>query len=292
LSEPPVALPHPVTGHPFESPVPPGGGWPGDPADADTEVATTAAAVRRLAARPDQQTLQARISVCRACPRLVAWREQVALTRRRSFADQPYWGRPLPGWGEEHPWLLVVGLAPAAHGGNRTGRIFTGDRSGDWIYAALHRAGLATRSTSVAAGDGQRLVGVRIAAAVRCAPPDNKPTPAERDACAPWLDRELRLVEPGLRAVLALGGFAWDAALAAATRLGWSVPRPRPKFGHGARAVLHREASQGADGGADPVVLLGSYHVSQQNTFTGRLTEPMLDAVLAEARSAAPPRPL
>ena len=194
LSDPPVALPHPVTGQPFDSPVPPGGGWPGDPADAGTEVATTAAAVRRLAARADQQTLQARISVCRACPRLVAWREQVALTRRRSFANQPYWGRPLPGWGEEHPWLLVVGLAPAAHGGNRTGRIFTGDRSGDWIYAALHRAGLATRPTSVAAGDGQRLVGVRIAAAVRCAPPDNKPTPAERDACAPWLDRELRLV--------------------------------------------------------------------------------------------------
>jgi uracil-DNA glycosylase family 4 len=292
LSEPPVALPHPVTGQPFTSPVPPGSGWPGDPADADTEVARTAAAVRRLASRADQPTLQARVSVCRACPRLVAWREQVALTRRRSFADQPYWGRPVPGWGDEHPWLLVVGLAPAAHGGNRTGRIFTGDRSGDWIYAALHRAGLAVQPTSVNAGDGQRLVGVRIAAAVRCAPPDNKPTPQERDACAPWLDRELRLVEDGLRAVLALGGFAWDAALAAAIRLGWSVPRPRPKFGHGARAVLRREASHHGAGGAEPVVLLGSYHVSQQNTFTGRLTEPMLDAVLAAARSAGPPHPL
>jgi len=275
-------LPHPVTGRPFDSPVPPGTGWPDDPAEAGTEVATSAWAVRRLAGCPDLAALQARVSVCRACPRLVAWRESVAATRRRAFADQPYWGRPVPGWGEQRPWLLIVGLAPAAHGGNRTGRIFTGDRSGDWIYGALYRAGLAVQPTSVAAGDGQRLIGARIAAAVRCAPPGNRPTPQERDTCAPWLDAELRLVEPWLRAVLALGAFAWDAALAAARRAGWTVPRPRPRFGHGARVTLRREGA-----GSPPVTLLGSYHVSQQNTFTGRLTEPMLDAVLAAAREIA-----
>ena len=218
-------------------------------------------------------------SVCRACPRLVTWREQVAVERRRAFADQTYWGRPVPGWGTRQPWLLIVGLAPAAHGGNRTGRIFTGDRSGDWIFAALHRAGLAALPTSVAAGDGQRLAGTRIVAAVRCAPPDNKPAPAERDACAGWLNREVELCAPSLRAVLALGGFAWDAALACARRLGWSVPRPRPRFGHGGQVGPGPAA-------ASQVRLVGSYHVSQQNTFTGRLTEPMLDAVLRRCLDA------
>jgi len=256
--------------------VAPGTGWPGDPATATTPVARSAADVVRLAASaPDLPGVDALVSVCRACPRLVAWREEVAATRRRAFATERYWGRPVPGWGDVAPWLLVVGLAPAAHGGNRTGRIFTGDRSGDWIFGALHRAGLAALPTSLHAGDGQRLIGTRIAAAVRCAPPANRPTPAERDACAPWLDRELRLVEPSLRVELALGAFAWDAALAAAARLGWAVPRPRPRFGHAAEARL--------DTGTREVVLLGSYHVSQQNTFTGRLTEPMLDAVLSTA---------
>ena len=253
-----------------------GTGWPGDPAAADTPIARSAADVVRLASSArDLAGIDARVSVCRACPRLVAWREEVAITRRRAFAGERYWGRPVPGWGDTEPWLLVIGLAPAAHGGNRTGRVFTGDRSGDWIFGALHRAGLAALATSVDAADGQRLAGARIAAAVRCAPPGNRPTPVERDACAPWLDRELQLVESTLRVALALGAFAWDAALAAATRLGWGVPRPRPRFGHGARATLTGDLGE--------VLLLGSYHVSQQNTFTGRLTEPMLDDVLRTA---------
>jgi uracil-DNA glycosylase family 4 len=227
--------------------------------------------VSRVAASAvDLTELDARVVGCRACPRLVAWRERVAQVRRRSFADETYWGRPVPGWGDERARLLVVGLAPAAHGGNRTGRVFTGDRSGDWIFAALHRAGLAAVPHSTHLGDGQRLSGVRIAAAVRCAPPDNRPTPAERDACAPWLDREVRLLDPTLRAVLALGSFAWQASLACGRRLGWGVPRPAPRFGHGAATVLERP-------GRDAVLLVGSYHVSQQNTFTGRLTEQMLD---------------
>jgi len=278
----PEPFPHPLTGQLFDSPVPPGTGWPEDPAPPGTSVAKSAAAVRRLAATRDLAELQARVSVCRACPRLVGWRETIAVERRRAYADQPYWGRPIAGWGDPQPWLLLVGLAPAAHGGNRTGRVFTGDRSGDWIFAALHRAGLAVRPDSVHAGDGQRLVGARIAAAVRCAPPDNKPTPAERDACAPWFDRELELVAPSLRVMLALGGFAWDAALAAGRRIGWQSPVPRPRFGHGAATTLRR---------ADlPVVtLLGSYHVSQQNTFTGRLTQAMLDQVLMTAITARGP---
>ena len=270
--------PHPLTGQRFPSPVPPGTGWPEDPAAPGTPVARGAADVARLAAGADLPALVARQSVCRACPRLVEWREEVAATGRRSYAGQPYWGRPVPGWGDPAPWLLVAGLAPAAHGGNRTGRVFTGDRSGDWIFAALHRAGLGSQAGSSHAGDGLVLTGARIAAAVRCAPPANKPTPAERDTCAPWFDREVELVEDTLEVMLALGGFAWDAVLAAARRLGWAVPAPRPKFGHGAQVALARP-------GRPPVWLVGSYHVSQQNTFTGRLTEPMLDAVLAAART-------
>jgi uracil-DNA glycosylase len=290
-----TARAHPSTGIPFTSPVPPGTGWPGDRATAATPVARDGRAVVRLASTATELAeLDARVSVCRACPRLVTWREEVAATPRRSYATEPYWGRPIPGFGDERPWLLVVGLAPAAHGGNRTGRLFTGDRSGDWIFAALHRAGLASQPTSTAADDGQRLSGARIAAAVRCAPPDNRPLPPERDTCAPWLDREVVLCGDGLRVLLALGSFAWDAALACARRLGWAVPRPRPVFGHGATAELLRPgAGPEGDGsaagpeddgsGRGPVTLIGSYHVSQQNTFTGRLTEPMLDAVLARA---------
>ena len=223
--------------------------------------------------------LDAAVSVCRACPRLVAWREQVAVEKRRSFAAEPYWGRPIAGWGDAEPLVLVAGLAPAAHGGNRTGRIFTGDRSGDWLFAALHRAGLATQPTSTHADDGQRLVRTRMLAAVRCAPPGNAPTPAERDTCAPWMDAEVAAVLPHLRAAVALGAFAWQALLGCMGRLGLDVPRPRPRFGHGAAVQV------------DEVLVVGSFHPSQQNTFTGRLTEAMLDQVLDRAVSAAGLRP-
>ncbi|MPV39146.1 uracil-DNA glycosylase [Georgenia subflava] len=271
-----VPLPHPVTGRLFGSPVPPGTGWPGDPAGPTTAAATTAEQVAELAgAVRDVADLDAHVSVCRACPRLVAWRESVATTgRRASFADQPYWGRPGPGFGDARPQVLVVGLAPAANGTNRTGRLFTGDRSGDWIYAALHRAGYASQPESWAAGDGLTLTGIRIVSAVRCAPPANRPTPDERRTCGQWLDREITFVAPGLRSMLALGSIGWDAALAAARRLGWTVPRPKPRFGHGVETELRTPEGR-------PVRLLGSYHVSQQNTFTGKLTEEMLDAVIA-----------
>jgi uracil-DNA glycosylase len=268
---------------PFTSPVRPGSGWPDDPASPATPVAHTAAGVRALAeAAPTLAELDARVSVCRACPRLVAWREQVAREKRRSFAGEPYWGRPVPGWGAERPDVLVVGLAPAAHGGNRTGRIFTGDRSGDWLFAAMHRAGLAKLPTSVHAGDGQRLIGTRVIAAVRCAPPANAPTPAERDTCRPWYVEEVRAVLPDVRVVVALGSFAWQAVLRALAELGFPTPRPRPVFTHGAQVVL--DSSKAAE--TRPILLLGSYHPSQQNTFTGKLTEPMLDAVFARAATA------
>ncbi|WP_372729165.1 uracil-DNA glycosylase [Nocardioides sp.] len=253
-------LPHPVTGELFASPVPPGTGWPDDPAtDPRTEL----------------ERLGAEISVCRRCPRLVAWREDVAATKRASFAGEPYWGRPIAGWGSATPRVLVVGLAPAAHGGNRTGRIFTGDRSGDWLFAGLHRVGLARQATSVHAGDGQELIETRMAAAVRCAPPLNRPTTQERDACAPWLEAEVRLVAASVRVIVALGSYGWDATLRTVRALDWEVPRPKPRFGHGAEAVL--------TGPYGEVLLLGCYHPSQQNTFTGKLTEPMLDDVLGRA---------
>jgi uracil-DNA glycosylase len=272
-------LPHPATGKEFRSPVPPGTGWPGELATAQTPVARTAREVAALAADVDLTELIARSSVCRACPRLVQWREEVALSKRRAFAGEPYWGRPVPGWGDTTPRVLIVGLAPAAHGGNRTGRIFTGDRSGDWLFAALHRVGLASQPTSIHAADGLRLVRCRVVAAVRCAPPANAPTPAERDACAGWLDREIELVLDTLRAVVALGSLAWVAALKALGHNRFAIPRPRPVFGHGAEVTL--------DGlGGPSVRLLGSYHPSQQNTFTGKLTEAMLDDVLRRAAAA------
>jgi uracil-DNA glycosylase family 4 len=269
------AAPHPVTGQLFTSPVPPGQGWPGDPATPATPVARTPDDVRRLArSAVDVAELDARVSVCRACPRLVDWREGVATGRRRAaFAAQPYWGRPGPSFGDPAARVLVVGLAPAANGTNRTGRMFTGDRSGDWLYAALHRAGYASRPTSEASGDGLALRGLRIVAAVRCAPPANQPTAQEKAACAPWLDRDLELAEPHLESMLALGSIAWTATLGAARRLGWQVPVPSPRFGHGAQAPLVTVSGR-------PVRLVASYHVSQQNTFTGRLTEAMFDEVV------------
>jgi uracil-DNA glycosylase family 4 len=270
-----------MTNSPF---VPPGTGWPGDPATAATPVAATPAQVRELAASAGTLAeLTARQSVCRACPRLVAWREEVAVTRRRSFANERYWGRPIPGWGSARPRLLIVGLAPAAHGGNRTGRIFTGDRSGDFLFASLYRCGWAEMPTSVAIGDGQRLVDARMVAAVRCAPPDNKPEPAERDACAPWLVAELRLVAAELRVIVCLGGFAWQAIWPVLGQCGFAFPRPRPAFGHGAEVRLENPHAPGE------VMLIGCYHPSQQNTFTGRVTPEMLDAIFTLARAYAYP---
>ena len=233
--------------------------------------------VRGAAAVSELPALDAAVADCRACPRLVAWREQVAEVRRAAFAGQTYWGRPVPGYGPADARILVLGLAPAAHGGNRTGRVFTGDRSGDVLFAALYRTGLANQPTSVSADDGLQLIDTRIAAAVRCAPPDNKPTPVERDTCAPWLHRELTLLRGSVRVVVALGAFAW-AAYWPALRAVYGVrpPSPRPVFGHGVRVDV-----PGAP------TLLGCYHVSQQNTFTGRLTPAMLDNVLATATAIA-----
>ena len=277
------------SGPEFPSPVPPGTGWPEDPVAPGDPVPPTArsgAGVARLASRASLGELEARVSVCSACPRLVAWREQVAREKRAAYSTQSYWGRPIAGWGDPGASVMVVGLAPAAHGGNRTGRIFTGDRSGDWLFASLHRVGLAAQATSTHAGDGQRLHGVWMAAAVRCAPPQNRPTPEERDTCAPWLDRELRLLLPGLRAVVTLGGFGWEAALRALSTAGVVVPRPRPRFGHAVEVELGHPSGR-------ELTLLGCYHPSQQNTFTGRLTEPMIDAVLGRAAELAglPSRP-
>ena len=261
--------PHPRTGAPFVSPVAPGSGWPGYPATAATPVARDGVEVAELAAAAaDIPALDAVVSVCRACPRLVDWREEVAEVKRRAFAEQPYWGRPVTGWGSPRPAILILGLAPAAHGANRTGRVFTGDRSGDQLFAALHRAGLVNSPRSVDAADGLAANDIRVVAAVRCAPPGNAPTPAERSTCAPWLDAEWRLVSPYVRVIVALGGFAWQAAL----RLVGEETIPKAKFGHG---VVVRFPSG--------LLLLGCYHPSQQNMFTGRLTPAMLDAVLHDA---------
>ncbi|MFC8449114.1 uracil-DNA glycosylase [Kitasatospora sp. NPDC057223] len=225
--------------------------------------------------------LDTSVTDCRACPRLVSWREEAARTRRKSYLDWDYWARPIPGFGPPDASLVLVGLAPAAHGANRTGRIFTGDPSGDLLYAELHRLGLANRPESVRAGDGLELYGVRITDPVRCAPPDNRPTTLERDTCRPWITRELVLLRPSVRAVVALGGFAWQALLPALGAAGWQLPRPRPVFGHGAHVSL-----PAADGGA-ALELYGCYHVSPRNTYTGRLTPLMLREVLRAAALTA-----
>ncbi|UJP40726.1 uracil-DNA glycosylase [Cellulomonas palmilytica] len=226
---------------------------------------------------PALAALDADVVVCRRCPRLVAWREQVGRERRAAFRDQEYWARPVPGFGDAHARILVVGLAPAAHGANRTGRMFTGDRSGDFLFAAMHRVGMANQPTSVSADDGLRLTGVRTTAPVRCAPPANAPTSDERRACAPFLAREIAAVDP--RVVVVLGAFGWAALLDTLRDLGWAAPRPAPRFAHGTEVVVTRDERA--------LTLLGCFHVSQQNTFTGRLTPAMLDAVLLRARDLA-----
>ena len=240
---------------------------------ARTDGGRTSGRPNGLGAAETLRSLDAEIVACRACPRLVTWREETARAKVARFAADDYWGLPVPGFGDPDARVLVVGLAPAAHGGNRTGRVFTGDRSGDVLFAALHRAGYASQPTSTARGDGLSVADCRVAAAVRCAPPVNRPTPAERDRCLPFLVREIAAL-PRLRVIVALGAFGWDAALRALSARGWAS-RPRPRFGHGAEATV------------GPFSLLGCYHPSQQNTFTGRVTPAMIDAVLARARGRA-----
>jgi uracil-DNA glycosylase len=224
-----------------------------------------AASVRK---RQALEALEARVVSCRRCPRLVEWRERVAREKRAAFADEEYWGRPVPGFGDPQARVFLLGLAPAAHGGNRTGRVFTGDRSGDWLFASMHRTGFASQPVSRARDDGLRLKGAFVAAAVRCAPPANKPLPSERENCLPYAAEELELLEPAV--IVCLGLFAWDAAC----RL--LDVRPRPRFGHAVEFAVE-----------EGPVLLGCYHPSQQNTFTGKLTEAMTDAVFERARELA-----
>jgi uracil-DNA glycosylase family 4 len=233
-------------------------------------------------ADPGLAALEAEITTCRRCPRLVEWREQVAREKRKAFKDDTYWGRPIPGFGDPRARVLILGLAPAAHGANRTGRVFTGDRSGDFLFASLHRTGFANQPTSVSRDDGLQLTGAWITAGVRCAPPANKPTPEERDRCLPWTVAELEDVKD-VRVVVCLGAFAWDAALRLRVALGHVPPRPRPKFGHG--ALWYDDDRQKSVRPAP--ALLGTYHPSQQNTFTGVLTEAMLDDVFTTAREVA-----
>jgi uracil-DNA glycosylase len=216
-------------------------------------------------------TLAPKLSRCRACPRLVEWREQIAATKRAAYADEDYWGRPVSGFGDPEARMLIVGLAPAAHGANRTGRMFTGDRSGDWLYRALHETGFANQPSSVDRGDGLALRDAWVTSMVKCAPPDNKPSTAERDQCFAWIQRELDLL-PEVRVIVALGNFGWDGALRLLRDRGHAL-RPKPKFGHGVEVEV------------GPYALLGSYHPSQQNTFTKRLTRPMLRSVFARAKA-------
>jgi uracil-DNA glycosylase len=220
------------------------------------------------------KALAQEVTACRRCPRLVEWREAVAADPPRRYRGQRYWARPLPGFGDPSAAIAIVGLAPAAHGGNRTGRFFTGDRSGDWLFAALHRAGLANQPTSESADDGLRLEGAYVTAVNRCPPPGNRPTTDERDNCLPYLVRELRLLGR-VRVLVPLGAYAWAGSLLALVELGAELPRPRPRFGHGAEVEV------------GPYALLGCFHPSQQNTFTGKLTEPMMDAVFSRARELA-----
>ena len=227
-------------------------------------------------------SLAREVTACTRCPRLVEWRERSAAEPPRRYRGERYWARPLPGFGDQRAPIVIVGLAPAAHGGNRTGRIFTGDRSGDWLFAALHRTGLANQPTSVNVDDGLRLRGAYVTAVNRCPPPQNRPTMEERDNCLPYLVRELQLLRSA-RVIVALGSFAWTGALLALAEIGGELPRPRPRFGHGAEATLETAGV----GRRRRRTLIGCFHPSQQNTFTGKLTEPMLDAVFARARELA-----
>ncbi|OEU86700.1 uracil-DNA glycosylase [Streptomyces abyssalis] len=231
--------------------------------------------------------LDAAVATCRACPRLVAWREEAARTKRKAYLDWEYWARPVPGFGPADAALAITGLAPAAHGGNRTGRVFTGDPSGDALFAALHDVGLASQAVATHRGDGLELYGVRITMPVHCAPPGNRPTTAERDTCRPWLARELELLRPTLRTVVVLGGFAWQALLPVLAGAGWCLPRPRPAFGHGTEVLL--VDVRGRDHGE--LRLVGGYHPSQRNMFTRTLTPAMLRDVLQRgAETAGLPR--
>ncbi|WP_406099343.1 uracil-DNA glycosylase [Streptomyces sp. NBC_01013] len=238
-----------------------------------------------VSAAADARTLtdlDTRVVACHACPRLVAWREEAALVKRAAYRDWEYWGRPVPGFGPADAAMLITGLAPAAHGANRTGRMFTGDQAGDLLFATLHALGLASRPTATHREDGLELYGVRVTSPVHCAPPANHPTTGERDTCRPWLTRELQLLRPTVRSVVVLGGFGWQAALPALARAGWDLPRPRPSFGHGVRTTLSP-----ADGPTGALTVFGCYHVSRRNVSTGRLTPAMLREVLAGAAEAA-----
>jgi uracil-DNA glycosylase family 4 len=250
--------------------------WPGHlsrPTSPTSPISPTSSTLQKI---KDLTTLDQSIINCAACPRLVQWREEIAITKRNSYKDEDYWGKPVTGFGPIDASLVIVGLAPGAHGANRTGRIFTGDRSGDWLYGSLHRLGLAKIPTSTALSDGQQLYGVRITCAVHCAPPDNKPSTDEKHTCAPWLQKELELLMPTTRTYLALGNFAWTGLFATLIELGFTTPKPRPKFGHGVTAIV-----VGTDG--INRLIIGSYHPSQQNTFTGKLSEKMLDSVISQA---------
>jgi uracil-DNA glycosylase len=261
---------------------------PGDVADpddsADPEDPGFPAATAPRVAAAGLDGLDAAVSVCRACPRLVAWREEAARTKRKAFLDWSYWARPVPGFGPADAALAVVGLAPAAHGGNRTGRVFTGDPSGDALFAALYDIGLASQPEATHRGDGMELLGVRITMPVHCAPPANRPTTAERDTCRPWLARELELLAPTLRTIVVLGGFAWQALLPVLADAGWRLPRPRPVFGHGTEVLL---TDVRGGGGRRELRLVGGYHPSQRNMFTGTLTPAMLREVLGRAAATA-----
>ncbi len=220
--------------------------------------------------------LDSAVTKCTLCPRLVDWREEVAVTKRKSYQDEKYWGKPVTGFGPADASLLILGLAPGAHGANRTGRVFTGDSSGDWLYRALHKAGLAKLPTSISKDDGQELYKTRIFCAVRCAPPHNKPTNEERDTCTPFFARELELLMPTAKSLLVLGNFAWTALFTQLANMGFEIPKPRPKFGHGTVVKVKNEEGK-------ELRIVGSYHPSQQNTFTGKLTEKMLDQVIVQA---------
>ena len=224
------------------------------------------------------QQLDQEIIKCNKCPRLVSWRKEVSIVKRKSYLNEKYWGKPVPGFGAQKPKLLILGLAPGAHGANRTGRIFTGDSSGDWLYKALHKVGIAKIPTSTSINDGQKLNGVRISCAVRCAPPDNKPSILERDNCAPFLIREIAILEKNLNSILALGAFAWKSAISALVENGYEISKPTPKFAHGANFLATKEKKK--------LNVIGSYHPSQQNTFTGKLTEKMLSDVITRALKA------